>query len=204
MLHAAGGCFPTKKSVLKSVANVRSSCWSRSTRLMAFWRRHPGGTPAARAAPGLASPASPHSPRALLLCGLSAPCGRRRWLRHKVQWPSLTPLPLKRSLLELRSLVFLCRYGRFHGRRRETSGLGRPRGRPQPAAHPQLPPAAGDVVPRGAQDHPQQQNVSVPDSAVQNTLMAPVSTMCALSVQVRLQKEQPGPWVYLSLNQELF
>ena len=157
MLHAAGGCFPTKKSVLKSVANVSSSCWSSSTRLMAFCRRrHPGGTLAARVAP------SPHSPRVLLLCGLSAPCGRRRRLRHKVQWPSLTPLPLKRSLLELRSLVFLCRYGRVHGRRRETSGLGRPRGRPQPAAQPQLPPAPGDVVPSGAQDHPQQQDVSGP------------------------------------------
>ena len=127
----------------------------------------PSGGP--RLLPSLLPAPSLHSSAGTLLCGLTAPWGRRRWLCHKTECPSLTSLPLKKSLLELRSLIFLYRYGRFHGCRRETSGLGRPRSRPQLAAHQQLPPAPGDVVPRRAQDYPQQQDVSCSKPAVRNT-----------------------------------
>lgn len=53
----------------------------------------------------------------------------------------------------------------------------RPRSRPQLAAPSAAAPAPGDVVPRRAQDYPQQQDVLVPNPAVETpSLRTPVGT----------------------------
>ena len=170
MLHAAGGCFPTKTSILKSVAHVSLSCCGSNTKTTELcWRARPVGPLEARGSCPRFSPppACTHWQERSSVVSLLHE-GDVGDLAIK-QCPSLTSLPLRKSLLELRSLIFLYRYGRFHGCSRETSGLGRPRSRPQLAAHQQLPPAAGDVVPRRAQDYPQQQDVSYSKPAVRNT-----------------------------------
>lgn len=72
-------------------------------------------------------------------------------------WPF--PLPQK-NFLNLKGLIFLCRYGKFHGYRPEENSVSRTCSSSQLTIHHQLPKTASDLVQRRAQDHSQQQNVS--------------------------------------------
>lgn len=72
-------------------------------------------------------------------------------------WP---PAPQKRIFWNLKGLIFLCRYGKFHGYRSEKNGLSRTCSCTQLTAHHQLPQTSSDLVQRRAQDYSKQQNVS--------------------------------------------